>query len=69
MGEPLYNYDNAKNAVEIIETAKGFNYQQKITLSTSGIVPKILEWGKDVDTRLVISLHAPNDLIEMNAPY
>ena len=36
---------------------------KRITLSTSGIVPKILEWGNDVDTRLAISLHAPNDKI------
>ena len=64
MGEPLYNYDNAKTAVEIIGDKEGIQLSTKrITLSTSGIVPKILEWGKDVDTRLAISLHAPNDLI------
>ena len=64
MGEPLYNYDNAKTAVEIIGDKEGIQLSTKrITLSTSGIVPKILEWGKNVDTRLAISLHAPNDQI------
>ena len=64
MGEPLYNYENAKTAVEIIGDKEGIQLSTKrITLSTSGIVPKILEWGKDVDTRLAISLHAPNDKI------
>ena len=51
-------------AVEIIGDREGIQLSTKrITLSTSGIVPKILEWGKDVDTRLAISLHAPNDKI------
>ena len=64
MGEPLYNYDNAKTAVEIIGDKEGIQLSTKrITLSTSGIVPKILEWGEDVDTRLAISLHAANDEI------
>ena len=56
--------ENAKTAVEIIGDKEGIQLSTKrITLSTSGIVPKILEWGKDVDTRLAISLHAPNDKI------
>ena len=64
MGEPLYNYENAKTAVKIIGDREGIQLSTKrITLSTSGIVPKILEWGNDVDTRLAISLHAPNDKI------
>ena len=62
MGEPLYNYDNVKQAVKIIGDKEGIQLSTKrITLSTSGIVPRILEWGADVDTRLAISLHAAND--------
>ena len=64
MGEPLYNYQHVKDAVKIIGDKEGIQLSTKrITLSTSGIVPKILEWGTDVDTRLAISLHAPNDKI------
>ena len=62
MGEPLYNYDSVKQAVEIFSDQEGIKLSTKrITLSTSGIVPQILEWGKEVDTVLAISLHATND--------
>ena len=62
MGEPLYNYDAVKKSVEIFSDQEGIKLSTKrITLSTSGIVPQILEWGKEVDTVLAISLHATND--------
>ena len=62
MGEPLYNYNSVKQAVEIFSDQEGIKLSTKrITLSTSGIVPQILEWGKEVDTVLAISLHATND--------
>ena len=62
MGEPLYNYDSVKQAVEIFSDQEGIKLSTKrITLSTSGIVPQILEWGKEVYTVLAISLHATND--------
>ena len=62
MGEPLYNYESVKQAVEIFSDQEGIKLSTKrITLSTSGIVPQILEWGKEVDTVLAISLHATND--------
>ena len=62
MGEPLYNYDSVKKAVEIFSDQEGIKLSTKrITLSTSGIVPQILEWGKEVGTVLAISLHATND--------
>ena len=62
MGEPLYNYDAVKQAVKIFSDQEGIKLSTKrITLSTSGIVPQILEWGKEVDTVLAISLHATND--------
>ena len=62
MGEPLYNYDSVKKSVQIFSDQEGIKLSTKrITLSTSGIVPQILEWGKEVDTVLAISLHATND--------
>ena len=62
MGEPLYNYDSVKQAVLIMGNNEGIKIStKKITLSTSGIVPQILNWGKEVDSRLAISLHATND--------
>ena len=62
MGEPLYNYNSVKQAVKIFSDQEGIKLSTKrITLSTSGIVPQILEWGKEVDTVLAISLHATND--------
>ena len=62
MGEPLYNYKNVKNAAEIMGDKEGIQLSTKrITLSTSGIVPEIVKWGNEVDSRLAISLHATND--------
>ena len=62
MGEPLYNYESVKKSVQIFSDQEGIKLSSKrITLSTSGIVPQILEWGKEVDTVLAISLHAAND--------
>ena len=67
MGEPLYNYDNVKNAAEIMGDKEGIQLSTKrITLSTSGIVPEIIKWGNEVDSRLAISLHATNDELRNN---
>ncbi len=42
MGEPFYNYDNVKMAVEILKDKEGLNYgPKKITVSTAGIANKI----------------------------
>ena len=61
MGEPLYNYENVKNAAEIMGDKEGIQLSTKrITLSTSGIVPEIIKWGNEVDSRLAISLHERN---------
>ncbi len=67
MGEPLYNYENVKNAAEIMGDKEGIQLSTKrITLSTSGIVPEIIKWGNEVDSRLAISLHATNDELRNN---
>ena len=59
MGEPLLNYNAVKKSVEIMTHAKGLEFPTKrITISTSGIVPRIYDLGKDLQTQLAISLNA-----------
>ncbi len=61
-GEPLINFNNLKNAIDILKDKNGLNYgNKKITVSTSGIANKIKEAAKDIGTYLALSLHAPND--------
>ncbi|OEF99082.1 23S rRNA (adenine(2503)-C(2))-methyltransferase RlmN [Vulcanibacillus modesticaldus] len=62
-GEPFDNYDETIKFIRIINDEKGLNIGQRhISLSTSGIVPKIFEFA-DLKWQVVlaISLHAPND--------
>jgi 23S rRNA (adenine2503-C2)-methyltransferase len=62
MGEPLFNYDNVKAAVELCKDEKGLNFsRRRITLSTSGIVPEIRRAGAEMQVMLAISLHAARD--------
>ncbi len=62
MGEPLQNYENVKKAVLIMLDNNGLNFsKRRITLSTSGIVPKINQCGQDLNINLAISLHATTD--------
>ena len=70
MGEPFYNYENVKIAVDILKDKEGLNYgPKKITVSTAGIANKIPEAAKDIGTYLALSLHAPTDDIrEMIMP-
>jgi len=70
MGEPLYNYDAVKNALLIASAEDGIALsKRRITLSTSGVVPQIEPWGREVGTMLAISLHAVrDDLRDMLVP-
>ena len=70
MGEPFYNYDNVKTAVEILKNKEGLNYgPKKITVSTAGIANRIPEAANEIGTYLALSLHAPTDDIrEMIMP-
>jgi 23S rRNA (adenine2503-C2)-methyltransferase len=70
MGEPLYNYDSVKNALLIASAEDGISIsKRRITLSTSGVVPQIEPWGREVGTMLAISLHAVrDDLRDMLVP-
>ena len=75
MGEPLYNFDNVRRAIEVACDGEGLSVsKRRITLSTSGVVPEIPRWGEDAGTMLAISLHATNDalrdkLVPINKKY
>lgn len=75
MGEPLYNFDNVKEAMDVAADGDGLSLsKRRITLSTSGIVPEIPRWGAETGTMLAISLHATRDdlrdeLVPINKKY
>ncbi|MBZ0217494.1 MAG: 23S rRNA (adenine(2503)-C(2))-methyltransferase RlmN, partial [Fimbriimonadaceae bacterium] len=75
MGEPLYNFDNVRDAMAIANDNEGLSHsRRRITLSTSGIVPEIPRWGAEAGTMLAISLHAVrddlrNELVPVNRKY
>jgi 23S rRNA (adenine2503-C2)-methyltransferase len=70
MGEPLYNYDNVKQALLIASDEAGLAFsKRRITLSTSGVVPFIEPTGREIGVMLAISLHAVrNELRDMLVP-
>jgi 23S rRNA (adenine2503-C2)-methyltransferase len=62
MGEPLYNFENVKQAMLIALDNEGLAFsRRRITLSTSGVVPMIERCGAELGVNLAISLHAPRD--------
>ncbi len=62
MGEPLYNFDNVRDAMAIATDGDGLSLsKRRVTLSTSGVVPEIPRWGEKAGTMLAISLHAVRD--------
>ncbi len=65
MGEPLHNYDQVVKSLRILTDDKGAGLsQRRITVSTSGLVPKLERLGnEDVRPNLAVSLNAPNDAI------
>lgn len=65
IGEPLDNYDNLLKFYRNVNDEKTLNIGSRhITVSTSGIVPKIADFARDFSQcELAISLHAPNDEI------
>jgi 23S rRNA (adenine2503-C2)-methyltransferase len=75
MGEPLYNFDNVRDAMAIVADGQGLALsKRRITLSTSGVVPEIPRWGEQAGTMLAISLHAVRDelrdkLVPINRKY
>ncbi len=75
MGEPLYNFDNVKTALDIVADNEGLSLsRRRITLSTSGVVPMIERCGEEIGVMLAISLHAVrddirNELVPLNKKY
>jgi len=75
MGEPLLNFDNVRQAMEIAADGDGISVsKRRITLSTSGIVPMIPRCGAELGVMLAISLHAVRDdlrdiLVPINRKY
>lgn len=62
MGEPLYNYEHVKNAINIMADGDGISLsRRRITLSTSGVVNFIDKIGEETGCMLAISLHAVDD--------
>jgi len=62
MGEPLANYDNLITTLAILMAEEGLGFtERRVTVSTCGIVPRILDLGRDARVNLAISLHAADD--------
>ena len=75
MGEPLFNYDNVIAACKLMMDGDGLALsRRKITVSTSGVVPRIRDLARDVGVNLAISLHAVtnelrNKIVPINRKY
>jgi 23S rRNA (adenine2503-C2)-methyltransferase len=62
MGEPLYNFNNVRDAMKIAMDGEGISLSRKrITLSTSGIVPEIARCADEIGCLLAVSFHATTD--------
>ncbi len=62
MGEPLYNFDNVRDAMKIAMDPEGISLsRRRITLSTSGVVPEIARTAEEIGCLLAISFHATTD--------
>ncbi|MGR3839429.1 MAG: 23S rRNA (adenine(2503)-C(2))-methyltransferase RlmN [Cognatishimia sp.] len=62
MGEPLYNFDNVRDAMKIAMDGEGISLsRRRITLSTSGVVPEIARTAEEIGCLLAISFHATTD--------
>jgi len=75
MGEPLYNFEAVRDALEIVADNEGLGIsKRRITLSTSGVVPQIVRAGTEIGAMLAVSLHAVTDelrntLVPLNRKY
>ncbi|MGQ0565445.1 MAG: 23S rRNA (adenine(2503)-C(2))-methyltransferase RlmN [Gemmobacter sp.] len=62
MGEPLYNFDNVRDAMHIVMDNEGIALgRRRITLSTSGVVPEIARTATEIGCLLAVSFHATTD--------
>jgi 23S rRNA (adenine2503-C2)-methyltransferase len=75
MGEPLYNFEAVRDALEIAADNEGIGIsKRRITLSTSGVVPNMARAGHEIGALLAVSLHAVTDelrdtLVPLNRKY
>jgi 23S rRNA (adenine2503-C2)-methyltransferase len=64
MGEPLYNFDNVRDAMLIVMDGEGIALgRRRITLSTSGVVPEIARTATEIGCLLAVSFHATTDAV------
>jgi len=60
----LYNLDHVSDSIDILSDEEGMSIgRRRMTVSTSGVVPKIVELGERTNAMLAISLHATNDIL------
>ncbi len=75
MGEPLYNFDNVRDALGIVMDGEGLGLsRRRITLSTSGVVPMMERAGEEIGVNLAVSLHAVSkevrdEIVPLNRKY
>ncbi len=75
MGEPLYNFENVRDALKLVMDGDGLGLsRRRITLSTSGVVPMMARAGAEIGVNLAVSLHATNkevrdEIVPINRKY
>ncbi|NLR71345.1 23S rRNA (adenine(2503)-C(2))-methyltransferase RlmN [Novosphingobium sp. ERN07] len=75
MGEPLYNFDNVRDALKLVMDGDGLALsKRRITLSTSGVVPMMARCGEEIGVNLAVSLHAVtkdvrDEIVPINRKY
>jgi 23S rRNA (adenine2503-C2)-methyltransferase len=75
MGEPLYNFDNVRDALKLVMDGDGLALsKRRITLSTSGVVPMMARAGEEIGVNLAVSLHAVtkevrDEIVPINRKY
>ena len=75
MGEPLYNFENVRDALRIVMDGDGLALsKRRITLSTSGVVPMMARAGAEIGVNLAVSLHAVtkeirDEIVPLNRKY
>ena len=75
MGEPLYNFENVRDALRLVMDGDGLALsKRRITLSTSGVVPMMERCGEEIGVNLAVSLHAVtkeirDEIVPLNKKY
>ncbi|MCR9257322.1 MAG: 23S rRNA (adenine(2503)-C(2))-methyltransferase RlmN [Alphaproteobacteria bacterium] len=75
MGEPLYNFENVRDALLVAMDGDGIGFsKRKVTLSTAGVVPMMERAGDEIGCSLAVSLHATtdevrNEIVPLNKKY